>query len=122
MTSSAWGTKPLENCNLGGTPGKLTDFALSFGALSVKQIGSELPTGRSEEHTSELQSQFHLVCRLLLEKKKTRCLEPRQPPRTRHGCPALPAVGYAHQHFIGRGKTPRRPHPPPADGTRCAPA
>src|SRR6266481_8145110 len=26
--------------------------------------------GRSEEHTSELQSQFHLVCRLLLEKKK----------------------------------------------------
>src|SRR5689334_23490024 len=26
---------------------------------------------RSEEHTSELQSQFHLVCRLLLEKKKS---------------------------------------------------
>src|SRR2546427_6753256 len=33
-------------------------------------------TGRSEEHTSELQSQSNLVCRLLLEKKKktrTRC-------------------------------------------------
>src|SRR5438309_6163418 len=29
-----------------------------------------LLTERSEEHTSELQSQFHLVCRLLLEKKK----------------------------------------------------
>src|SRR5438309_2360781 len=28
---------------------------------------------RSEEHTSELQSQFHLVCRLLLEKKKIEC-------------------------------------------------
>src|SRR5689334_24656277 len=28
------------------------------------------PFVRSEEHTSELQSQFHLVCRLLLEKKK----------------------------------------------------
>src|SRR5689334_24652015 len=28
--------------------------------------------GRSEEHTSELQSQFHLVCRLLLEKKKNK--------------------------------------------------
>src|SRR5689334_24009388 len=27
------------------------------------------PAFRSEEHTSELQSQFHLVCRLLLEKK-----------------------------------------------------
>src|SRR5258708_10584731 len=29
-----------------------------------------LPIGRSEEHTSELQSPDHLVCRLLLEKKK----------------------------------------------------
>src|SRR2546422_4187069 len=28
------------------------------------------PGGRSEEHTSELQSRLHLVCRLLLEKKK----------------------------------------------------
>src|SRR5258708_11424565 len=28
--------------------------------------------GRSEEHTSELQSPDHLVCRLLLEKKKTK--------------------------------------------------
>src|SRR3989442_2560552 len=28
------------------------------------------PRGRSEEHTSELQSRPHLVCRLLLEKKK----------------------------------------------------
>src|SRR5689334_5079903 len=31
---------------------------------------SRKPMYRSEEHTSELQSQFHLVCRLLLEKKK----------------------------------------------------
>src|SRR5689334_23869841 len=45
---------------------------------------------RSEEHTSELQSQFHLVCRLLLEKKKPptttstrRRPPPRPPPRTR---------------------------------------
>src|SRR5439155_25593871 len=30
----------------------------------------ELPGARSEEHTSELQSRGHLVCRLLLEKKK----------------------------------------------------
>src|SRR5687768_17918904 len=29
-----------------------------------------LRLGRSEEHTSELQSRLHLVCRLLLEKKK----------------------------------------------------
>src|SRR5689334_24262532 len=36
-------------------------------------LGAHPRTGarlRSEEHTSELQSQFHLVCRLLLEKKK----------------------------------------------------
>src|SRR5699024_11879500 len=31
-----------------------------------------LTAGRSEEHTSELQSRFELVCRLLLEKKKVR--------------------------------------------------
>src|SRR5690554_8214740 len=31
---------------------------------------SGLAAGRSEEHTSELQSRPHLVCRLLLEKKK----------------------------------------------------
>src|SRR2546422_7545370 len=30
------------------------------------------PAVRSEEHTSELQSRLHLVCRLLLEKKKTK--------------------------------------------------
>src|SRR3989304_848961 len=59
-------------------------------------IGSETPppvTHRSEEHTSELQSRLHLVCRLLLEKKKTgHCaggsgrgggsrLQPHNPPR-----------------------------------------
>src|SRR5690625_5533379 len=35
--------------------------------------------GRSEEHTSELQSRGHLVCRLLLEKKNTR------PPNSEEG-------------------------------------
>src|SRR5437870_7685055 len=35
--------------------------------------------GRSEEHTSELQSRGHLVCRLLLEKKKTRKTELHHP-------------------------------------------
>src|SRR2546422_8200019 len=32
--------------------------------------GRKIRRGRSEEHTSELQSRLHLVCRLLLEKKK----------------------------------------------------
>src|SRR5689334_23903860 len=60
------------------------------GLFSAGNAGGALPVGRhggqraaafqlrpdaldrSEEHTSELQSQFHLVCRLLLEKKKKR--------------------------------------------------
>src|SRR6266496_3271308 len=51
--------------------------------------------GRSEEHTSELQSRRDLVCRLLLEKKKknetTSCnltTNPTQPPRTSPSCTA----------------------------------
>src|SRR3989442_4012264 len=36
------------------------------------------PRRRSEEHTSELQSRPHLVCRLLLEKKKTADIERRR--------------------------------------------
>src|SRR5205809_4937723 len=40
------------------------------GALAVLHAASSAPSGRSEEHTSELQSRLHLVCRLLLEKKK----------------------------------------------------
>src|SRR5258708_15502335 len=44
------------------------DDALRHGQGRHADIGS---TARSEEHTSELQSPDHLVCRLLLEKKKT---------------------------------------------------
>src|SRR2546422_1296370 len=36
---------------------------------------------RSEEHTSELQSRLHLVCRLLLEKKKTKQWTRRSPTK-----------------------------------------
>src|SRR2546430_8595454 len=44
------------------------------------------PTPRSEEHTSELQSQSNLVCRLLLEKKKTNIhLTVTEARRPRHG-------------------------------------
>src|SRR2546429_1753230 len=51
--------------------------------------------GRSEEHTSELQSRLHLVCRLLLEKKKNTgtgtALVVRR--RTRRGCVLLTQAG-----------------------------
>src|SRR5258705_8437621 len=43
----------------------------ALGAEGHRGVGAGLPPGgRSEEHTSELQSLRHLVCRLLLEKKK----------------------------------------------------
>src|SRR2546422_7175922 len=48
-----------------------------------------LKIGRSEEHTSELQSRLHLVCRLLLEKKKKRAhcrSRTRQFPSDRTSC------------------------------------
>src|SRR5438309_5884010 len=40
----------------------------ALGNLAAAAPDRKIPQ-RSEEHTSELQSQFHLVCRLLLEKK-----------------------------------------------------
>src|SRR2546427_6707730 len=44
---------------------------LDFAWAPLVLLGDEQhPQGRSEEHTSELQSQSNLVCRLLLEKKK----------------------------------------------------
>src|SRR5258708_15090594 len=46
-----------------------------------------LVTNRSEEHTSELQSPDHLVCRLLLEKKKNAFAEMVQPVVIRHHRP-----------------------------------
>src|SRR3712207_8193546 len=43
------------------------DLGLAEGLQKLPHVGR-----RSEEHTSELQSRQYLVCRLLLEKKKTR--------------------------------------------------
>src|SRR2546422_2139376 len=43
---------------------------VSSGEEQHAQRAGGLGQGRSEEHTSELQSRLHLVCRLLLEKKK----------------------------------------------------
>src|SRR5690625_5495465 len=57
--------------------------ATSTSALGVHagviSSGRSIPddVSRSEEHTSELQSRGHLVCRLLLEKKKKRPVTPR---------------------------------------------
>src|SRR2546429_2754005 len=53
--------------------GEFFEYARVFGKYSYGT-----PKKRSEEHTSELQSRLHLVCRLLLEKKKnTKYIEAR---------------------------------------------
>src|SRR5688572_32074401 len=50
-------------------PGLLEEPQLALEAARIAELGERL-VDRSEEHTSELQSQSNLVCRLLLEKKK----------------------------------------------------
>src|SRR5437870_10436247 len=64
---------------LGGVPTVLRDAPLGtyLGWNITAGPGEAQYDGRSEEHTSELQSRGHLVCRLLLEKKKVSC-----PPRS----------------------------------------
>src|SRR5258708_30521788 len=51
----------------------------------VRDYTENLPQVRSEEHTSELQSPDHLVCRLLLEKKKKhkKASQPKKSHQTR---------------------------------------
>src|SRR5437016_7102323 len=52
-----------------------------IGTVHTFATAAGAPGSRSEEHTSELQSLTNLVCRLLLEKKKQRSAEVRDPRR-----------------------------------------
>src|SRR5215813_10107389 len=61
---------------------------------------------RSEEHTSELQSRPHLVCRLLLEKKKEPLLEQLHHPADRRRRD-VQLVGGARETFRPRGRLER---------------
>src|SRR5207253_5184697 len=61
-------------------------------------------SARSEEHTSELQSRGHLVCRLLLEKKKT--ITPSETPLYQNTS-SLSHAPYSHS------PSSQPPHPPP---------
>src|SRR2546429_5888717 len=69
-------TAPFD---FGSSGGALFDAAGRLvGLLAFKARDENLryAVPRSEEHTSELQSRLHLVCRLLLEKKNSRCQRP----------------------------------------------
>src|SRR2546427_6663728 len=57
--------------NTGKPPLRQNEFGGTFGGPIKKDKTQFRRVLRSEEHTSELQSQSNLVCRLLLEKKKT---------------------------------------------------
>src|SRR2546430_12008583 len=69
------------------------DFMLDpekkIGYIRLNQFNSGSSPERSEEHTSELQSQSNLVCRLLLEKKTTHANlieHPAPPPNQLNSC------------------------------------
>src|SRR3712207_8057277 len=66
--SEGWG---LYAERLGKEMGFYQDPYSDFGRLSLELWRAARLGTRSEEHTSELQSRPYLVCRLLLEKKKT---------------------------------------------------
>src|SRR2546422_10577149 len=51
-------------------PFTLVPSTVPSGRRTSRPMSKSLDPWRSEEHTSELQSRLHLVCRLLLEKKK----------------------------------------------------
>src|SRR2546430_8748348 len=66
----AVGTAGWTRLGARGRAVKMDRIRANVVGASANKIGW-LPIRRSEEHTSELQSQSNLVCRLLLEKKKT---------------------------------------------------
>src|SRR5699024_11965627 len=67
-SSITWGSRRLGP---GGDHEYLCHSRCRCGATPPLEPESGLIRARSEEHTSELQSRFDLVCRLLLEKKKS---------------------------------------------------
>src|SRR5689334_24405258 len=67
---SLFATVSVLVANVGICISEFVGIGAALGLAGVPVQVSVPIAERSEEHTSELQSQFHLVCRLLLEKKK----------------------------------------------------
>src|SRR5438876_11821132 len=60
---------PISKANT-RPPGPTRRLMATVWSPTLAPTSTHTPPSRSEEHTSELQSPVHLVCRLLLEKKK----------------------------------------------------
>src|SRR3712207_7000632 len=78
LLEQGWRVRALDNLTpqvheSGEPPSYLNpDVELQIGDVrDARAVRKALDGARSEEHTSELQSRQYLVCRLLLEKKKT---------------------------------------------------
>src|SRR5256885_12280014 len=61
----------LQAAALSDHAGQAGEWLRGAGLAARPRLAAALEVERSEEHTSELQSPCNLVCRLLLEKKKT---------------------------------------------------
>src|SRR2546430_11541910 len=68
-------------------------------SIRCSRARGNLAFGRSEEHTSELQSQSNLVCRLLLEKKKKSLI---LTSAMSHGASAHPLLASYHSSALRR--------------------
>src|SRR5256884_4800601 len=70
MREQKWGRfiNMTSTSGLVGNVGQANYAAAKLGIVGLTKVT------RSEEHTSELQSRLHLVCRLLLEKKKSEAM------------------------------------------------
>src|SRR5688572_32666900 len=77
LFSTSFGT---SSCFFWATAGETAASAAATSAIPIPYLKVTWP--RSEEHTSELQSQSNLVCRLLLEKKKNKHKRQFPPPRS----------------------------------------
>src|SRR5256884_3611185 len=75
---------PQAQASTQTTVAAMVDRDISAVEKQVVEATEAMPE-RSEEHTSELQSRLHLVCRLLLEKKRSRAPTTRKPSNAHRG-------------------------------------
>src|SRR5688572_22686489 len=86
---------PISAAHVGEAKRELETLGRPLGAFFGEFLEPDLKIVRSEEHTSELQSQSNLVCRLLLEQKKTHPISSQRSVRDLHKASDPPAPSAA---------------------------